>query len=368
MAAANTDKFIKVGESTATTLSAPGYTTGATSINVAATTNWPTDTGVMFAVDEVDADGLRVPGTYNVFVGVVSSATQISSLSYVGGDANRDYSAGATTRVYIHVGGDRIDRLVDGLLVSHDQDGSLKAGAVDVAGVIADQVIETKIGTKAIVGGTEYFTSSGTWTKPANLKFVEVEVQAGGGGTGVAGSTVASEASEASGGGGGEYARGKILAADLAATEAITVGAGGAGRTTATTTPGGTGGTSSFGSHITAIGGEGGVYMAGTTGSMFNQGGSGGSGGTGGDMRIPGGDGNPAVVSSGATINSGRKNSGGASFLSTTVNATGSATNGNAVAGHNYGGGSAGARNGISEAFRAGADGGAGIVIVHEYF
>lgn len=124
MAAASTDNFIKVGESTATTLSSPGYTIGATSINVASTTNWPTDTGVLFAIDEVDAAGARVSGTYNVFAGVVSGATQISSLSYVGGDANRNYSAGATTRVYVHVGADRIDRLVDGILTEHNQDGT----------------------------------------------------------------------------------------------------------------------------------------------------------------------------------------------------------------------------------------------------
>lgn len=118
--------FQKVGESTATTLSAPGYTVGATSINVGSTTNWPT-TGVTFAIDEVDANGDRVSGTYNVFRGSVASGTQIDSLTYVGGDANRNYSAGATTRVYVHVTSYRENRLVDGLLVSHDQDGNISA-------------------------------------------------------------------------------------------------------------------------------------------------------------------------------------------------------------------------------------------------
>ena len=105
--ASNTDKFMKVGKSTATTLSSPGYTVGNTSINVASTTNWPTDTGVMFAIDETDADGARVSGTYNVFRGTVASGTQIDNLVYVGGDTNRNYSAGATTRVYILVRADR---------------------------------------------------------------------------------------------------------------------------------------------------------------------------------------------------------------------------------------------------------------------
>jgi hypothetical protein len=49
----NADKLMKVGSpGTATTLSAPGYTIAGTSINVASTTNWPTDTGVVFAIDE----------------------------------------------------------------------------------------------------------------------------------------------------------------------------------------------------------------------------------------------------------------------------------------------------------------------------
>lgn len=140
---AASDYFQKVGRGTATTLSAPGYTIGNTSINVGSTANWGDETGVTFAIDEVDSDGVRVEGTYNVFRGVVSSATQVSDLTYVGGDPNRDYTAGATTRVYVTVSSYRENRVVDGLLVSHDQDGTLKAGAVDVAAVLASDVVET---------------------------------------------------------------------------------------------------------------------------------------------------------------------------------------------------------------------------------
>lgn len=124
MSASASDYFQKVGRATATTLSSPGYSISDTSINVASTTNWPTDTGVTFAIDEVDSAGERVSGTYNVFRGVVSSSTQISSLTYVGGDANRDYSAGATTRVYILVSAYRDNRFVDGMAVEHKQTGA----------------------------------------------------------------------------------------------------------------------------------------------------------------------------------------------------------------------------------------------------
>lgn len=119
-----TDYFQKVGWSTATTLSAPGYTTGATSINVGSTTNWPTTTGVTFAIDTIDSAGLRVSGSYNVFRGTVSSATLIDNITYVGGDANQNYSAGSTTRVYILVSSYRDNRFTDGILVEHEQDGT----------------------------------------------------------------------------------------------------------------------------------------------------------------------------------------------------------------------------------------------------
>lgn len=124
MSASADDYFHKVGRSTATTLSAPGYTVGNTSINVASTTNWPTSTGVTFAIDETDSDGNRISGTYNVFRGAVSGATQVNNLTYVGGDANRDYSAAATTRVYILVSSYRDNRFTDGILVEHNQDGT----------------------------------------------------------------------------------------------------------------------------------------------------------------------------------------------------------------------------------------------------
>lgn len=141
MPAAATDYYQKVGRSTATTLSAPGYTIGNTSINVGSTTNWPTTTGITFAIDTIDSNGVRVAGTYNTFRGTVNTATQITNVTYVGGDANQNYSAGSTTRVYILAQSDWANRLVDGIIVHADQDGTLKAGAVDETAVLADSVV-----------------------------------------------------------------------------------------------------------------------------------------------------------------------------------------------------------------------------------
>lgn len=132
MAANANDVFMEVGSpGTATTLSSPGYTAGvSTSINVGSTTNWPTDTGVIFAIDEVttvNGEQVRVEGTYNEFEGTVASATQITNVNYVGGDAERSYPAGATTRVYIPVSAERENRIISGLRAEHSQlDGTHK--------------------------------------------------------------------------------------------------------------------------------------------------------------------------------------------------------------------------------------------------
>ncbi len=127
MAASANDLLIKTGEGTATTLSSPGYTIGNTSITVVSTTNWPTDTGVIFSIDTaeiVNGDQVQVAGTYCEFEGVVSGATSITNVSLVSGTP-QNYAAGALTRVYITLSSEVQNRMVDGLLVSHTQTGAM---------------------------------------------------------------------------------------------------------------------------------------------------------------------------------------------------------------------------------------------------
>lgn len=176
------DKFIKAGYGTATTLSAPGYTSGvSTTVNVASTATWPTTTDVIFAIDEaevVDSEEVRVDGTYNVFQGTVDTATSIIDVDYIGGDAERSYSAGALTRVYILSSSYLWNRLVDALLISLDQDGTLKAGAVDVAAVLADNVVTTAKILDANVTNAKLATGTGqpggawtSWTPTLSGRF-----------------------------------------------------------------------------------------------------------------------------------------------------------------------------------------------------
>ena len=150
-------------------------------------------------------------------------------------------------------------------------DGSAKLPAVDGSALTNLRTLSTQI---------DVYTSSGTWTKPANLVSVEVEVNAGGGGS-----------------------RGS-------------------------TGDGGAGGTSSFGAHCSATGGGGG------TASLFGTAGAGASG----DVNNSGGIGGVHATVTG--LNTGGSSPGphgGGVALSSAVNYGGGA--GTNVAGQGGGGG-----------------------------
>jgi hypothetical protein len=128
-------------------------------------------------------------------------------------------------------------------------------------------------------GNRQIFSASGTFTVPAGVTRVFVEVWGGGGGGG-GGDTGAIVS--ASGGGGGGYAN-KIIAGLLPGTT-VSVTIGGAGTPGAGASGGsigGTGGTSSFGAHCSATGGAGGDgrVISGNTSTFGNPGGAGGAAG-----------------------------------------------------------------------------------------
>ena len=178
MSASANDKFMKAGAGTVTTLSAPGKALSATSITVGSTTNYPTDTGIVFAIRQVDVNGELVAGTYTEWAGTVTSGTTLSMDAAPVYGSDQVYPAGSTTQVYIPLSSSAHNKMVDGLLVSHDQDGTLKAGAVDNAAVLASNVVETakikdgavtagKLGlvmVSAYKSGSPQSLSAGTWT------------------------------------------------------------------------------------------------------------------------------------------------------------------------------------------------------------
>lgn len=222
------------------------------------------------------------------------------------------------------------------------------------------------------------YTASDTWTKPGNIAYVIVHANAGGGAGGGAASTTAGQMSATGGGGGGEYARAKIAASALGATEAVTIGAGGVGASGA---QGGDGADSSFGTLVVARGGKGGLSMAAGSTAITAAGGQGGgilATGTG-DVLMQGQAGGTGERIDGDDCEHGVGGASPGPYGGTQATAsTGSAqvsnvsrglASGQVVGevGHKYGGGASGQTNAASATVQTGKAGSPGIVVVEEY-
>jgi hypothetical protein len=135
-----------------------------------------------------------------------------------------------------------------------------------------------------VASNFQSFSSGGTWTKPANITFLNV-CGAGGGGGGGGGSAVVA-ASGGAGGGAGWYSCITIPASAAGSTVTVTIGTGGTGGAPGTSTgvAGNPGGETSFGTILTWFGGGGGSPGTATTATGGAPGGpfSAGSGSTNG--------------------------------------------------------------------------------------
>lgn len=141
MAALITDKFTETTNGTRpdpTTVTST-RSAAATTLQCAALTGWPTATAVHFATYRTNAQGEKVAGSQCDWKGIVSG-TQITNLTLKAG-TDTGNSIGDTV-VCMPTAAWAKD-LADGLIVSHDQDGTLKAGAVDNAAVLASNVVTT---------------------------------------------------------------------------------------------------------------------------------------------------------------------------------------------------------------------------------
>lgn len=209
-----------------------------------------------------------------------------------------------------------------------------------------------------------YYTSTTVWNKPTRHKASWVYVK-GGGGSG--GGCAATSGNGAAGGGGGEggYSWKYFDTSALAASETVTVGAGGAA--SAAGGAGNAGGTSSFatgkGYVVTANGGGAGAAGATSGGNTQTAPGVGGTS-SGGDINLQGGNGGIGSLIGGAVVPG---CFGAGSQISS--NASPPTASGSGNTGHNYGGGSSGAINYPgTESSRASTAGAPGIVIVIDYF
>ena len=248
-----------------------------------------------------------------------------------------------------------------------DDDLRLKVSSDGATWIEALRVVaatgQTVLGSGGLAGGgrlrsTPWFTASGTWTRPAGVRFVLVFALGAGGGGGGAGGSAAS-GSAGGGGGAGALAIG-FLAVDGVVDRAVTVGTGGTGGVISAGT-GTAGGASSFGTDVVAGGGAGGVGMTAGTSTVFAIGGAGGTA-TAGDMTFVGSPGGVGIRLDGTDVAGGN---GGASFFG--GGGRGQITGAGGAAGTARGSGGAGGTVSNSSTSHSGGAGAAGLVWVWEF-
>lgn len=152
MPAANTDKFIKVTSNTGWQLDASGISDASvTSFGLISATSLPTDTAVILTVDRVNSSGEATPSKMERIIGVMSGTTVTSCVRGLEGTA-QSHSAGAVVEIVISKS--NINKLMEGILAEHNQDGT------------HGDVSSTSITTTGAITGTQISTP----TNPASGK------------------------------------------------------------------------------------------------------------------------------------------------------------------------------------------------------
>lgn len=206
------------------------------------------------------------------------------------------------------------------------------------------------------------FTTTGTYTPTAGMKYCVIECVGGGGGGGaVVGTTGAHYCG--GGGGSGGYSRKVASAATIGASQTVTIGGGGGGGSGGGN--GSAGGDTSLGTLCIAKGGSGG---GGTNmGATFPVPGAGGIAGTG-NIAIPGNSGKYGAYASIITVflapGAGGNSMFGAGGVTSTPSSS-SFVNGASATGWGAGGGGGGVNNGTLNP--SGGGGSSGVCFVTEF-
>lgn len=226
--------------------------------------------------------------------------------------------------------------------------------------VNSDGFVTISSGSPLTTINTQIFTSSGTYTPTAGMKYCIVEVKGGGGGGGGSAACGATEVSIGGGGGAGGYARKLVNAATIGVSQVVTIGASGTGGGPGTAT-GGVGGATSVGAIISGNGGSGGMSSAAVASNFVTIGGTGGNG-INGDINVRGDNGGLAWGFNSANLAIYGYGGGGV-YGEQTIQNTGTGVS----SANNYGGGGSGSSTSNSGPALTGGNGSTGVVIITEY-
>jgi hypothetical protein len=230
--------------------------------------------------------------------------------------------------------------------------------------VATTAMVQAAISTSLVAPTVTYLTSgtAATYTTPADVKVLFVEVLGAGGGSGGVDGQGAGTVAHSRGGGAGGYLQKRISAPD--ATYTYTVGAAGSAGA-AGDNSGGNGGTSTFtdGASITLSsgGGVGGGGMTGTSGNGTSSGALGGVS-SGGDLNVAG---NPSSGRSIVNAQSASLSEGGASMFGSSGISNIDGVGGEGLG---YGSGAGGSSSRNSTANYAGALGSGGLIKIMEFY
>lgn len=216
----------------------------------------------------------------------------------------------------------------------------------------------------SINGGTGTTVGASTYAPVPGMSFIDVEAVGGGGAGGGAVNPTAGNVALGAPGSSGSYGRSIYTAAQVGASQAITVGAGGVGFNGAA---GGNGGTTSLGSLLVCPGGGGGLSSgAGGVATPSLLGGTAGTSATTGSNinACIGTAGGPSISMAATTVGS-YGGAGGGNPLAAPTSFAGANTNGIAGSGFGAGGSGLAILNGAGPA--TGPKGFDGVIIIREY-
>lgn len=362
---------------------ATAVTITSTSLAGASNTNIPTSTAVKTYIDQSISRGTGTP--------VASASTvNLSSTSY-----DFVHITGVTTINAVTLAtNEEVWVIFDGILTFTHSSGLILPSAANITTAVGDRcklrgidgtnveclVYERTSGqplvattdplTKVAVVKQQFFSSSGTYTPSTGMAYCIVESVDGGAGGGGVKCASASNVAVGTGGGGGAYGRTRLTAAQIGASQTVTIGAGGTAGSNAGGN-GGAGGATSLGSlHVGAAANLGsGSTNATTTMALGPSAGGGGSAYATADFSITGSAAGTGFAIAGSTLGMGSQG-GDSAWGSGALCGCGVATGtfpGNNAASTSYGGGGAGGMSITSSTGAAGGTGTKGAMLITEF-